>query len=1190
MSDYRLDVEVSSANALQTLQRLEERLNSLTQAGNRASESVSRTGGVSGSAASSFNRLAQNTSHAGEGMMRLDKSSNSLNSSIGILTKSLLSYEIAARAISASDTYLGMQNRLKLVTEGEEALQRAMEQTFAISQKSGAVWASTVQIYQRFLDVGNNLSMTQDDIARITETVSKAVAMSGATAESANAAIIQFSQGLASGVLRGQEFNSVAEQTPALMDAFARGLGKTRSELREMSKQGKLTTEVLIGALQNAEESTDALFGRMTLGVGATFNKLRNSTVQWVGEMNEASGATSVLVNGMNLLAENLDGAVFIAGTAALASLTKTIITSTTATVADIAAKNVARATTIAEIQAVVALTSATAQSSQAKVAALAASVAEAQASVASATSAKALAMAKSVLAVRETQLAAATAAGTVATTAQTTATNTLTAATSRLALAKQAALGLFGGGAGLIAMGVSAAAMYMLLRKNTDESAEAAQRHAKYIDLSTDAVIRFNSAQKDDAIQTLTSSLAVQNKELKTMASSYAAVVNDVASSLAKMGDHKGLQEVYDILRQVRAGTLDFSEATDMMNKKKLITAEQRTSLLDAEKRYQDVYARALEASTSLEKFGVQSKIAGSAATNAAMQSNSLAAAMDGTATATDRASAAMQKYNDTLRASVKENAYILERQKNTSLDQAKREAEYYTATGKTPSAQVIQDIKSELALKSQVKAIEDAQRQGIKDSNKAQRQAESERKRAQKEAERERESRLKDFQSFLDGARTETEAINAEMDTFNALWSEFGNASTRGGYDKVMAVFVEQLAEADVAMKDLLGTYTDYFRTQADEVDDFYLREQFLLKYNTKLNKEQRVQMQTELKAAWDNEIALISVKWELERLEASKAFMAEKSYLEELNRIRKKEIDLAPELTDDQKGIRKQIQQNSYETERNQIDQKALDDYINVMNQLRPPSAQEDLIKQMDERRAIVQEALLQGQIDHQTYYEALKTMDMDYYNSSLSLWTGLWGESLNGWTSFFRTVAGENSASYKAIFAIQKGFTIATAALNIQKAISDGWAQGSSIYEKAAAVATIITQTGNIMSEISSIGFKAGGFTGNIGKDTIAGYVHGNEFVMPAEQTAKYRSDLERMHNGSYESPNQGGGNTNNFVFNNYISMNGDGNVSSSSESIQAEATGEILNAAMKKFLIEQLQQGGILQKWAAGGRA
>lgn len=1186
MADYRLDVEVSSDKALATIDQLTRRLDGLTNAGEKASTTLGKTGGVASSASKGFNLLSQTSNSAGEGILRLNKNSGDLNSSLTLLTKTLLSYEIAARAISASDDYIGMSNRLKLVTDSQEELQKGLDDTFAIAQKTGTVWSSTVQIYQRFMDVSDRLGKSQEEIGRITETVSKSIAMSGATAESANAAIIQFSQGIASGVLRGQEFNSVAEQTPALLDAIARGLNKDRSELRAMANEGQLTSEVVVGALEKAADSTDELFGKVTLGVAATFNKLRNATTQWIGEMNTASGATNVLTGAMNMLAENLDGAVFLVGTAALASLTKTIIASTTATIQDIAAKNAARAAIITEMQAVAASTAVKATSTAATVAATTASVAEARANLANATTSKEVAVAKAVLAARETQLAAATAAGTAATAANTAATNALAGATSRLAVAKTAALGIFGGGAGLIALGVSAAAMYLLMRKNTDESAEAAERHAKYIDMDREALEKLNSAQRDNAIDVLTESLSVQNKELEIAQSQYAALVNQVANYLRQAGRSQELREVLKLMQDVRTGVISLEEATDTLNKKDLLTPEQRQQFLEAEKRYNTVYKNADDAVGTLDKLGVATKIAGSEAQNTALRNDKLNASLDNTESKAERATAAMQKYNETLSSSVKESAYTVARFKggNVSLEQAEAEAKYFADTGKAPDAQVIRGIRIRLELEKEIADIKNSQKQSDKDARKQERDAEREREQALRQAERERESRLKNYRSFLDATRSETQVIKDDFAQMFALWQEFGNGNTEE-LAKLEASIQERVAQAQIDDRDYKERYTSYWDTEMDQLNAYYQREEYLLRFSTRVNTEERAKMREELMKAWTNEIDLITLKWEIERLEAKKAFMDEKEYLTELNRLRMLQIEHTADLTQDQKNIRSDAQNSDYQNQINAIDQQVWNDYVGVMGNL-GTNPQEQLMNQLLEQREIVREAQRQGIIDKETYLEALEMLDAEYMHNSAQMWASMFGDSLSGWTSFFKDVEGENSTAYKTLFMMQKAFSMASAAINIQKAISDGWAAGADIGTKIAAVATIVSQTGSILADISSItmsGFKNGGYTGSIGRNTIAGVVHGNEFVMPAEETAKYRNDLNRMYQGTYDKETSSGGNT--FQFNNYFTLGANGQASATTEQQDAELMGNALNAAMRDFLLDQMAQGGLIDNWA-----
>lgn len=1184
--DYRLEVELSSQKAMTTLDQLTKKLNDLNAAGNKADSTMNRLGGTSSTAAKGFHLLQQGSNNAGEGILRLNKSSGDLNSNLLMLTKSLVSYEIAARAIAAADDYNNMNNRLKLVTDSQAELNTALKDTFEISQTTGTIWSSTVQIYQRFLDISDDVGKSQAEIGRITETVSKSIAMSGATVESANAAIIQFSQGMASGVLRGQEFNSVAEQTPALLDAIAFGLNKSRGELRAMANDGQLTSEVVLGALEKSGAHVDEMFGRMTLGVSATFNKLRNETTRWIGEMNEASGATSVLNGLINMLAENLDGAAFIAGTAALATLTKTVIASTTAATQRVVTSTAERAAIIAEMEAVAANTSMLANETRAKVAAMEASVAEAQARVRNATTTIAEEKAKAVLTARQAQLATATAANTAATAAETIATNTLATATSRLAVAKQAALGLFGGGAGLIAMGLAAAAMYLLMRDTTSESTKAAEAHAKYVDMDREALEKLTKAQAAAAIDTLTDSMKAQNDELKVMDSRFEAVVNRIASGFASKGMTTQADEVRSILAQLREGTLDYGTAIEMLNEKQLLTSEQRTQLFTAQAEYRTIFDRAMDAARALGVLGKEVKLQGNEATNAKWKNDSYNDSLDETETKAKKAAKAVQDYNNDVLKSIKQNAYTMQRSKTTNFEQAKKEGEFYAKTGQAPNLEMQKAIAAELEWAKSVSSREEAIKKAEKEREKAAKDAEKYQEKLQKEMERSRDQRQDDYNSFIEDTRTEIQEIGDEFQKFLMLYNEFGGGNQEV-FNQVKAKYDELAANAKVDLDQYMNQFSSYWNTAADDANDYYKQQEFLLRFSTKVTKEERDKMRADLMSAWQNELNLITVQEEIKRLEAKKTFMDQKAYILELAELRQKEINYTPDLTEDMKNYRSDAVQADAQSQINQMNQEKLSSYFDVMKSVGAYNPQEELMLQLDNQRAIIQDAYREQLLDKETHDQAMRAVDENYWQASNQMWAAMWGSSLDSWGGFFQNVLGENSEGYRALFALQKSFSIASAALNIQKAIADGWGQGATIQEKAAAVATIISNTGQIVSDMSSIvlGFKDGGYTGSIGKNNIAGVVHGNEFVMPAEETAKYRNQLESMRKGTFGAETQAGIGT--LQINNYITMGEDGRVTATTEG-DTRAYADGLNAAIVAVIQKQLEQGGIIDRKIKGG--
>ncbi|WP_139844423.1 tape measure protein, partial [Acinetobacter baumannii] len=256
-------------------------------------------------------RNARNLGNELDSIERKGEFASKSMDNLSVATRALAGYMAGlvtvSSAISKMDTYTGLQNRLKLVTNNQVELNKATEDTFRIAQKTYSAWDSVLQVYQRFSDNAKTLNLTMDDTARLTETVSKAVAISGASAEAADAALVQFGQALASGTLRGEELNSVMEQTPALAKAIAQGMGITVGELRSVAAEGKITSQEIVKALRNVESDVDALFAKTDITIGQSLTLLNNEITKFVGEAGKGSGAAQVLAGSVQTLASNLD-------------------------------------------------------------------------------------------------------------------------------------------------------------------------------------------------------------------------------------------------------------------------------------------------------------------------------------------------------------------------------------------------------------------------------------------------------------------------------------------------------------------------------------------------------------------------------------------------------------------------------------------------------------------------------------------------------------------------------------------------------------------------------------------------------------------------------------------------------------------------------------------------------------------
>jgi tape measure domain-containing protein len=225
-----------------------------------------------------------------------------------------------SQATKMADAWQGLENRLRLVTNGQRELAKATDDVFRIAQRTSSGMDSVGQVYQRFAQNAAALGINLGQAATLTETVSKAVAVSGASASAAEAALTQFGQALASGTLRGDELNSIMEQTPGLAAAIAQGLGVTVGALRSMGAEGKITSALLVDALSKAAGFVDTQFETRVKTVGQAFTELNNSITKYVGQLSQSTGASSTFASAISTLADNIDGIaralLFLAATA----------------------------------------------------------------------------------------------------------------------------------------------------------------------------------------------------------------------------------------------------------------------------------------------------------------------------------------------------------------------------------------------------------------------------------------------------------------------------------------------------------------------------------------------------------------------------------------------------------------------------------------------------------------------------------------------------------------------------------------------------------------------------------------------------------------------------------------------------------------------------------------------------------
>lgn len=229
---------------------------------------------------------------------------------------------VATSVAGVADSYKQLEARVKLATGAQGDSKAAFEGIFEVAQRTNSSLQATGDLYNKISASGKALNLNSQDALRLTESINQATQLSGASAESANAALVQLSQSLASGVLRGDELNSIFEQAPRLTKALSDGLGVTTGELRKMGEQGALTSATVIAALQGQSAALQKEFETLPLTVGKAFQNVSTAFTKYIGEADNARGGSTAAANAVNLLAQNLDtvaALLFAAGKAALA-------------------------------------------------------------------------------------------------------------------------------------------------------------------------------------------------------------------------------------------------------------------------------------------------------------------------------------------------------------------------------------------------------------------------------------------------------------------------------------------------------------------------------------------------------------------------------------------------------------------------------------------------------------------------------------------------------------------------------------------------------------------------------------------------------------------------------------------------------------------------------------------------------
>lgn len=244
---------------------------------------------------SSFNRTSQSVNNTERSMQSLSK-----------VAAALTGYLSASMVASYSEAWTELNNKLSNSVRASESLIDVTQCVFDISQATRSSLDATATLYARLERGTREYNTSAADLAKLTSIINQGFIVSGATAQEAENAIIQLSQGIASGVLRGEEFNSVAEQGSRLMVALADSMGVGIGQLRKMAAEGKLTTDVVVNGLLSQGDSIGKEFAKTTRTMSQAFQEASSNLTKFLGENTTIKASINVFSDAVITVSQNL--------------------------------------------------------------------------------------------------------------------------------------------------------------------------------------------------------------------------------------------------------------------------------------------------------------------------------------------------------------------------------------------------------------------------------------------------------------------------------------------------------------------------------------------------------------------------------------------------------------------------------------------------------------------------------------------------------------------------------------------------------------------------------------------------------------------------------------------------------------------------------------------------------------------
>lgn len=209
--------------------------------------------------------------------------------------------------LALADKMQSLRNQVQFVTSSMTEMNQVQKELFEIAQRTRGSLEATTSLYTRSARALKDYGYAQKDILQFTETMNKAMAVGGVSAEAQASALFQLSQALGSGQLQGDEFKTIAESAPIILDVLAEYMGKSRAEVKKLAGEGQLTSKLIFEAFNGSTEKINQKFEQMPLSFGGAMQQMENAFMKFADEQNRTLGITENLAAGISFLAQNFE-------------------------------------------------------------------------------------------------------------------------------------------------------------------------------------------------------------------------------------------------------------------------------------------------------------------------------------------------------------------------------------------------------------------------------------------------------------------------------------------------------------------------------------------------------------------------------------------------------------------------------------------------------------------------------------------------------------------------------------------------------------------------------------------------------------------------------------------------------------------------------------------------------------------